>query len=207
MTYREWYKKFVEKGKLDIEEKALRNKGGDFDVDWTVIKSKGYTNRFNQLSDNDKANQLAAKRARNMLVNRDGKETEEIYAISLTTGKDVSKIIDQHYIRGVKMTQKFMDDIKRAEDKGEKILLLHNHPSNSIPSLADLNELKSHENVVGITIGHKGSIYYYTKPNNEIRQMDLNIALLKKSRYNYDMRMAESMKYLAKEFDFDFKIL
>ena len=147
-------------------ERSLRTKsGGDYGVNWSVVKSKEYSNRFEALSENDKANALAAQRARNALVNRNGKKTEEIYAISLTTGKDISKIIDQNHDFGVKRTEKFMKDIERAEKNKEKVLLIHNHPGGSPPSIQDINELLSHSLTTGITVGHDGSLYYYTKPN------------------------------------------
>ena len=141
----------------DIKEEALHTKGdSDYGVNWKIVKSKEYTKRFNQLSNNEKANALAAKRARNALRNRDGKNTEEIYAINMTTGKDVSSITNQNYVMGIKRTEKFINDISRAEKNGGKVLLIHNHPSSSVPSLADMNELLSHSNVSGITIGHNG---------------------------------------------------
>ena len=135
------------------------------------------------------------------------KNTEEIYAISLSTGKDVSSITNQHYAFGVQRTEKFSSDIKRAEDRGERILLIHNHPRGTVPSLADLNELLNHKNTVGITVGHNGTIYFYTKPNSKVTDRDLKVALLKQKGYNFRERDEDALRYLAKQFDFEFKVL
>ena len=193
--------------KPDFAERSLRTKSsGNYGVNWKIVKSKDYTERFNGLSDNQKANELAAQRARNALVNRNGKKTEEIYAISLTTGKDVSKIIDQHKEFGVDKTDKFMADILRAEDNYEKVLLIHNHPSGTPPSYADINELLNHKSAVGITVGHNGSIYYYTKPNKEITDFDINVAKRKAKRYNDStLQRLAILEELAKEFGFIIK--
>ena len=121
-----------------------------------------------QLSNNEKANMLAAKRSRNALSHRSGKDTEELYAISLTSGKDISSITNQHIPFGVNRTTKFDDDIARAESNNEKVLIIHNHPRGLPPSIADINELLVHNDAVGITVGHNGSIYYYTKPERTI---------------------------------------
>lgn len=192
----------------DFLEASLRTKdGGDYGVNWEMVKSKEYTDRFTTITDNQKASLLAAKRSRNALVNRDGKNTEEIYAISLTTGKDISSILDQHIPFGVKKTEKFIKDIDRAEKKGEMILLIHNHPRGITPSIEDLNELLSHRNTSGITVGHNGSIYYYTKPSKTITYFDFAVAFRKKKEYNGIQQYEETMKELAKQFEFEFKIL
>ena len=130
-----------------------------------------------------------------------------MYAIDLASGKDVSKIVDQNYKQGIKRTKKFNDDITRAEAKGAKILFIHNHPGGSPPSVADLNELLNHEDAVGITVGHDGSLYFYTKPNKEITKFDLNVAMRHSKNYNGTVNDEETMRYLAKNFEFTFKIL
>ena len=193
---------------LDFAEASLRTKGGGtYGVNWKTVKSKEYTKRFDQLSDNSKANALAAKRARNALVHRDGKKTEELYAISLTTGKDVSKITDQHYDFGIKRTKKFNSDVFRAEERNELVLLIHNHPRGLTPSRADLNELLRHNNVVGVTAGHDGSIYYYTKPNKKISEFDFQVAYRREKEYNGILRYEKTLERLSEEFGFDFRKL
>lgn len=190
-------------------ERSLRTKsGGDYGVNWSVVKSKEYSNRFEALSENDKANALAAQRARNALVNRNGKKTEEIYAISLTTGKDISKIIDQNHDFGVKRTEKFIKDIERAEKNKEKVLLIHNHPGGSPPSIQDINELLSHSLTTGITVGHDGSLYYYTKPNKEITEFDIKVATRKAKVYNdAKLKQLAVLEELQKTFGFIVKEL
>jgi SPP1 gp7 family putative phage head morphogenesis protein len=214
MTYPEWKKAFGDtdgdKSDLkEISEASLRTKsGGDYGVNWKIVKSKEYTERFNALSDNEKVNSLAVQRSRNALSNRNGKNTEELYAISLSTGKDVSSITDQHYPFGVKKTEKFISDVERAEKQGEKVLLIHNHPQGFPPSMEDINELLSHTDTVGITVGHNGSLYYYTKPFKTITKFDFTVALKKNKHYNNkNERYIKAMEELAKQFGFEFRIL
>lgn len=194
--------------KKDFKEQSHRTKsGGKYGVNWKIVKSKEYTERFSNLSDNPQANILAAQRSRNALSNRDRKNTEELYAISLTTGKDVSSITNQHIPFGVKKTDKVISDIARAEKRGEKVLLIHNHPQGLTPSLADLNELFSHNNTVGITVGHNGSIYYYSKPSRMVTELDFAVAFKKNKMYNGVEQYERAMMELARQLEFDFKIL
>lgn len=187
-------------------ESGLRTKGGgDYGVDFKVVKSKEYAQRFDKLSNNTKANQLAAKRAKNALVNRNGKNTEELYAISLDSGKDVSKITDQYIPFGVNRTQKFDADVERAEQEGNTILLIHNHPKGLPPSVVDLNELINHKKACGITVGHNGSIYYYSKPSRKIEEINVKVAIRKISEYNGTEE--DFIKELSKQFNFTFRKL
>ena len=204
--WKEKVEKYSEKNELLVA--SLRTKsGGEYGVDWTIVKSKAYSERFNVLSENERVRAIIAKRSRNALSNRTGKNTEEIYAISLTSGKDISSIIDQHIPFGVKKTDKFLADVVRAEEHGEKILLIHNHPRGLPPSIEDLNELLTHSNAVGITVGHNGSIYYYSKPSRRITDFDFNIAFRKNKQYNGFEQYEKTVEELAKQFGFKFEVL
>nr|DAE36668.1 MAG TPA: minor capsid protein [Caudoviricetes sp.] len=191
-----------------INEKSLRTKdGGTHGVNWKIVKSKEYTERFSAVSDNSKANELAAQRARNALVHRDGKDTEELYAIGLKSGKDISAIVDQNYPYGVRRTQKLTNDVERAEGMGDKVLFIHNHPGGTPPSMADINALLSNKDAVGITVGHNGSIYYYTKPNGIVEQRDYRVAAIKCGMYNGIEYREKILEELARQFDFEFRRL
>ena len=215
MTYKEWKKKYV---KSELRERSLRTKRSfqkgagkkyedkyNYGVNWKVVKSKEYSAKFSKISDDEKVTSLIAKRSREALKNRDGKKTEELYAISLTTGKDVSSITDQHIPFGINRTFKFDKDVKRAEDNDEKVLLIHNHPRGLPPSVSDLNELLNHKNVSGITVGSNGSIYYYSKPNDEINEEDFTVAEKHFKQYTDDVaRYEKTMELLAKRYEFVF---
>lgn len=198
------------KEQASFKESGLRTKDkGDYGVKWNVIKGKDYTRRFDALSDNPKANQLAATRARNMLKHRDGRNTEELYAISLTSAKDVSNILDQHNPFGVTRTEKFNKDMERAEKANNIVLLMHNHPNGYTPSIDDLNELLNHTNAVGLTVGHNGTLFFYSKPKARLTESDLTVVLMKCKGYNsLEERYIKAMETLSKDekFLFEFKV-
>lgn len=207
MTYSEWKDTFVG----DYRESSHRTKKSsksDYGVSWDVVKSKKYNERFDTISDNKKANELALKHARNMLANREGKNTEEIYAISLTTGKDISSILDQNNPFGVIRTDSFNYRINDALSRKDKILYLHNHPRGFPPSIEDLNEIVGESNSVGITVGHNGSLYLYTAPNKEITDSDIRVANRKMQEYNYDLEdYVKFLEVLSEQMNFTFRKL
>lgn len=211
LTYEEWEKKYVKVGeqeKMLVSEKSLRTKtNNSLGVNWKEVKTKEYTAKFDKISDNPKANALAAQRSRNCLTNRSGKDTEEIYAINLTKGTDIASITNQNYKFAVRKTEKFIESIRRAEEMGDKVLLIHNHPRGLPPSITDINELLSHNNTSGITVGHDGSVYYYTRPSRKITIFDVRVAYRKAKRYNNNIPDVKGLEILSEMFDFEFRKL
>jgi len=193
-----------------IEEQGLRNKHGSNSVKWDVVKSKEYTKKFLAITDNEYVATQIAKFARKALLNRDGTETEEMYALDINNGRLITKVTDQNEIRRVGRTDRFKKLLNIAESNNTNILIIHNHPDSSVPSLADINALLDNERAAGITVGHNGNVYYYTKPESQIKAMDFSIAFMKTKAYNIvdeSMRREEVLGYLSKKFKFRFEKL
>ena len=185
-------------------------KDSDYAVDWSKIQSQEYRERLSALSTNDKAVDSILTRAKRMLNNRNGLKTEELYAVSLRDGREIARITDQSYDSGVKRTPEFTLKLNNADEvKGESILLLHNHPRGLPPSLDDINALLSNKNAAGITVGHDGSIYYYTRPTYEIDEADYKVELVRsigKKLEGIELQ-EDTLKELSKRFGFIFKKL
>ena len=189
------------------EELPRKIKSGSNTVDWSIVQSEEYSKKYTKLSDDERVSSAIETRAKWALNNRDGKNTEELYAISLKDGREVSRITDQNYDSAVKRTSKFTRELNAADESGEEILLLHNHPRGLPPSISDINALLKNKNVSGITVGHNGSIYRYTRPNKEIPKSDWSIALRRHKKYSDITSMEKALSDLSKEFGFEFEIL
>lgn len=159
------------------ENSPRKNRKKKFSVDWSKIQSSDYSDKFKLLSDNKKVLSAIETRAKWALNNRDGLDTEEIYAVDLASGNEVARITDQQYKQGVIRTSLFNKKLNEADNNGVKVLLLHNHPEGLPPSINDINILINNKNVSGITIGHNGSVYYYTRPKVPINKIDYNVKL------------------------------
>ena len=72
-----------------------------------TAESKEYNAKIAKLSDNEKVCKSIKSRAIWALNNRDGSDTEELYAIDLTTGKEIGRITNQNNSKGVKRTKSF----------------------------------------------------------------------------------------------------
>lgn len=192
---------------VEHEELPRKATKGSYGVNWPEIQSDRFRKCFEQLSDNKKTIDAIENRAKWALSNRDGKNTEELYAIDLENGEEVAKIINQNIPKAVQRTAGFTRRLNAADNQGRKILLLHNHPSNLPPSLSDINALLKNKNVVGITIGHGGSVYYYSRPMTEIPEIDYRVAMRHFKEYTDIEAMEKTMELLSKKYSFEFRKL
>lgn len=195
-------------GIIAEESSQKKTKESSFAVDWSVVDTEEYDEAFDKLSSNPKVSKAIKTRAKWALSNRDLSQTEEIYAISLNSGEEIGRITTQHNISSVKRTKRFTDSLNLTDKKGEQIILIHNHPKGLPPSISDINVLLLNEIVCGITVGHNGSVYYYTKPNNIITQDDWDVTMMHFKKYSEITAMEKSLEILSKAFEFEFiKIL
>ncbi|MGM9669797.1 MAG: phage minor capsid protein [Faecousia sp.] len=197
----------AEKENLVNENSPRPKKNADYAVDWEIVQSEEYSNRFDKLSSSERANSAVRTRAKWALNNRDGAKTEELYAIDMRNGSEIARITDQHYQQGVKRTEQFEKAIGLAEKTGAEIMLIHNHPAGSPPSIGDLNALLSTPNAQGITVGHNGSIYRYTAPKKKIPQADFEVAYRKNSVYTDITAYEKALEELRMVYGFTFERL
>lgn len=189
-------------GKMQQEFSPRKVTKGSFGVDWPKVMSPDYRKSLEKLSGDKKVVDAIEVRAKWALSNRNGMKTEELYAVSLDTGKEITSILGQQVESGVKRTKRFIQRLNKADAMKERILLIHNHPQGLHPSISDINALMSNKNVSGITVGHNGSIYYYTKPVKAIPQFDFDVALRRYKEYTDVTGMEKALEYLQKEYGF-----
>lgn len=137
------------------------------------------------------------------MSNRDGLDTEELYAINAKTGEEVARITNQNFAKTIERTKKFNDAITSADE----VILLHNHPGGYPPSDGDINALLKYGTKAGVTVGHDGSIYYYTKPNEIINESDFKFAMYKYKIYNEDMNIEKALSNLSEKFGYIIKVI
>lgn len=191
----------------EMEFSPRKATGGDYGVDWPKIQSSQYRESLEKLSPIKKVVDTIETRARWALSNRDGLRTEELYAVSLDKGEEIASILNQQLPFRVERTKRFNDKLDEADSAGEKILLLHNHPRGYPPSTGDINALYRNKNVSGITVGHDGSIYYYTRPQKQIEAFDFAVAMRKYKEYTQVTGQEKALEDLSREYGFIFRKL
>ena len=120
----------------------------------------------------------------------------------IVQAKEIGRITNQNNSKGVKRTKSFDKKLAKADSEGTKILLIHNHPAGMPPSPADVNELFKLKNAVGITVGHDGSIYKYTKPKTVIDSKDWYVSMCHYSGFSEKTAQEKTMQLLSKKYVF-----
>lgn len=185
------------------EQSPRPRKTSSYAVDWEAVQKPAYAAKFDKLSTSSEANRAVHTRARWALNNRDGSKTEEIYAVDMRNGSEIARITDQHYAQGVRRTSQFDINLRTAAESGADIMLIHNHPAGMPPSVSDINLLLGTK-LRGITVGHNGSVYYYTAPKKIIPREDFEVAIRKHKEYTVITGYEKALQDLAKIYGFTF---
>ena len=205
MSYKEWYDKYVEKPR----ERELS--GGQFGADLDYVRSDEFVDKLKKHPKTSHLSESIARVSRQMLQHRNGTPFEDYYLIDAETGRIVALSNKARKTKGVV----YNDQVRKAfKEKSEQSLVsIHNHPSGYPPSLSDFASLqqRSKNNTVkyGLTIGHDGSVYWYSRPNKRIprsaQEKYVNqIDKFKKLGYNESVAQEKTLEMFSEVFEFEF---
>lgn len=206
MTYDEWYDKYVAKPR----ERELS--GGQFGADLDYVRSDEFVDKLKNHPKTSHISEHIARVSRQILQHRNGTQYEDYYLLDAETGRVVALSNKARKIKGVV----YNDQVRKAfKDSPEQSLVsIHNHPSGYPPSLSDLASLqqRSKNNTIkyGLTIGHDGSVYWYSKPNKRIhkkanQEYENLIEKMIKLGYTEVKAQEKTLTLFAEKYDFTFE--
>lgn len=205
MSYKDWYSKYVEKPR----ERELS--GGEYGANLDYIRSDEFLNKLKRNPMTSHLSDSIAKVSRQMLQHRNGTPYEDYYLLDAETGRVVALSNKARKRKGVVYNEQVRKAFKESTE--QSLVSIHNHPSGYPPSLSDLASLqqRSKNNTVkyGLTIGHDGSVYWYSRPNKRIprsaqEQYVNRIDKFKKLGYNESVAQEKTLELLSEVFDFKF---
>lgn len=205
MTYDEWYRDYVEKPR----ERELSGK--EFGAKLDYIRSDSFVEKLRSHPKTANIAESVASVSRKMLQHRNGTAFEDYCLLDAHTGKIVAV---SNKARKTKCVV-YNEQVRKAfEVSPEKSLVsIHNHPSGYPPSLSDLASLqqRSKNNTIkyGLTAGHDGSVYWYTRPNKRIPRSALPeynnfIEKFQKMGYNEVTAQEKVLTIFSEIYDFKF---
>nr|DAZ07195.1 MAG TPA: minor capsid protein [Caudoviricetes sp.] len=206
MSYKEWYDKYVEKPR----ERELS--GGEYGANLDYIRSDEFLDKIKRHPMTSHLSDSIARVSRQMLQHRNGTPYEDYYLLDAETGRVVALSNKARKRKGVV----YNEQVRKAfEEQSEQSLVsIHNHPSGYPPSLSDLASLqqRSKNNTVkyGLTIGHDGSVYWYSKPNKRIhkkanQEYENLIEKMIKLGYTEVKAQEKTLTLFAEKYDFTFE--
>jgi len=205
MTYKEWYSKYV------AEPRERELSGRPFGVDLDYVRSDEFVDKLKNHPKTSRISEPIARVSRQMLQHRNGTPFEDYYLLNADTGRVVALSNKARKTKGVV----YNDQVRRAfkEQSEQSLISIHNHPSGYPPSLSDFASLqqRSKNNTVkyGLTIGHDGSVYWYSRPNKRIprsaqEQYVNRIDKFKKLGYNESVAQEKTLEMFSNLFEFEF---
>lgn len=205
MSYKEWYSKYV------VEPRERELSGREFGANLDYVRSDEFVDKLKNHPKTSHISEPIARVSRQMLQHRNGTPFEDYYLLDSETGRVVALSNKARKRKGVV----YNDQVRKAfkESSEQSLISIHNHPSGYPPSLSDFASLqqRSKNNTVkyGLTIGHDGSVYWYSRPNKRIPKIALSkyshqIEKFKKMGYNEVAAQEKTLEMFSNLFEFKF---
>ena len=205
MSYKEWYNKYV------VEPRERELSGREFGANLDYVRSDEFVDKLKKHPKTSHLSESIARVSRQMLQHRNGTPFEDYYLLNADTGRVVALSNKARKTKGVV----YNDQVRKAfkEQSEQSLISIHNHPSGYPPSLSDFASLqqRNKNNTVkyGLTIGHDGSVYWYSRPNKRIprsaqEQYVNRIDKFKKMGYNESVAQEKTLELLYEVFGFEF---
>ena len=205
MTYKEWYDKYV------AEPRERELSGRTFGANLDYVRSNEFVDKLKNHPKTSHISEPIARVSRQILQHRNGTPFEDYYLLNADTGRVVALSNKARKTKGVV----YNEQVKKAfkEQSEQSLISIHNHPSGYPPSLSDFASLqqRNKNNTVkyGLTIGHDGSVYWYTKPIKKIERIDNYLyrnSIEKYLRKGYNSVTAQELALIdwSEKYGFDF---
>lgn len=205
MTYKEWYSKYV------AEPRERELSGRPFGANLDYVRSDEFVDKLKSHPKTSHISDSIARVSRQMLQHRNGTPYEDYYLLDAETGRVVALSNKARKRKGVVYNEQVRKAFKESPE--QSLVSIHNHPSGYPPSLSDFASLqqRSKNNTVkyGLTIGHDGSVYWYSRPNKRIprsaQEKYVNqIDKFKKLGYNESVAQEKTLEMFSEVFEFEF---
>jgi proteasome lid subunit RPN8/RPN11 len=174
-----------------IIEKQRYGRNKSTQINKTYIGSAEYRRKFINLTDREYINNKIYIEAKKMLIHRSGTEYEDLVFINAENGKVLRNnnyaesaisfgINADEVIQKVMPTESMKNMLLNAEPN--IIIALHNHPNNSLPSLADLRSAYKHKYKFSLVLTHNGKLFKFAVTDKFIENLaDFTLGRLEKN--------------------------
>jgi hypothetical protein len=160
-------------------------------IDKKYINSSEYRRKFDRLTDDEAINSKIYYEAKKILTHRSGTEYEDLTFINAENGKVLSNTnFAETALRSGKSEDEVIlktmptENMKSMSNNvaPHSIIAIHNHPGNSLPSLADLRAAVTHSYKSSVILAHNGTVYKFTVKDTYVENLaDFTLGRLEKS--------------------------
>lgn len=136
-------------------------------VDMGKVGGKSYRKNVEKVFGKDMA-PLVHDDMKRMLGHRSGTLYEDIYAYDLDAGIRIGSETSQRSTFSASIGKKLSNSIEGARDAGHRVVIMHNHPGSSMPSLEDIRSVRNSGASFGVIACHDGPIIKFSIANQPI---------------------------------------
>ncbi|MDR0986953.1 MAG: hypothetical protein LBL98_04580 [Ruminococcus sp.] len=150
-------------------EDELSHKGIDkaVQINKVIINSNEYRRKFDNATDNPKVNKTLYECAKEILYDRSGSTYESMWWIDGETGEVIAKFNSMGKIPALtgkehELKVTYGGNILRKLKGYNNIIVIHNHPNSSAPSVGDFNSAYLRGYSMGFVATHDGRLFRYS---------------------------------------------
>ena len=187
--------------RVEENEAFIRAKKGDknrYSVNYKRVNTKEYHDKFGQLSVPKPVQEQLYIQTGRMLQELDGTPYERLVSLDARTGDLVADTYSHELVKLAACFNKDELEIVRKHKNGT--ILLHNHPGDSYPSLADIYSAMMTEGVSGSLVsGHGGTMYYIEPIKLRDFEERYNILLEEAKQFTTEIERAQLIAFIHLE--------
>jgi hypothetical protein len=136
-------------------------------IDRLMIESNEYRRKFDNCTENKEVNKTLYDCAKEILTARSGTRYESMRWIEGNTGKVVAAFDSMGVLprlsgKAHELKVEYGRNILHKIKKYENIIVIHNHPNSTAPSVGDFNSAFEHGYAIGFVVTHDGRVFRYT---------------------------------------------
>ena len=171
------------KRESDMNSNEISHKGinRSTEIARSIIKSPDYGRRLSVLGEIPEVQQKIIDESKKALYHRNGTSFEDLIFIHSSTG-EMKKNTTYEKAYEVMPTKSMKRMVTMANEY--MVIVIHNHPTSSVPSPADIKAMITHKYKYGLVIGHNGVIYKYSSID-DFNEIWYEFALRKLDRNGY----------------------
>lgn len=181
-----------------FEEEKTSKKGNYNSVNWDVVSSKEYRDKFKSITDNEDLNNLLCEKARDILKHRNNTNYEDFYLFDSIDGK--VKAAQTHSRE--EFVVNYNKEICKTIDKNSRnrLISMHNHSTNNPPSGGDWDSIQENGYKKGIIVCHNGEVFTYSTGKQTFNGKLFDLYVDKYSKQPYNLSERESFIKVLEEF-------
>lgn len=171
LSFKEWeekYVKYIESAFVVSQIKKITDKKNEnaYTVNRKLVNRKQYHDKFENLTEHKSVNESVYQESTTILEHRDGTNYEDIVALDSRTGNVISSNYNSINEGSTGFNREQYEMIMKNKNN---IVLMHNHPNSSRPSIADIRTLFKEDKInYSVVICHDGDIHIISNPNRKL---------------------------------------